>query len=135
MRETQDPLGLCKTRLLEAGFATEEEIKAIESRAKALVNKSAEEAQAAPLPTLDHLVTHIFTGEVQHPRTRTHTHTQIFRQMKDEFLNLRISPIFFSLSLIRKCPTCADATSSPCIRPEHAEMNHKIVVRKMSRIK
>lgn len=65
VRDTMDPIGLTKTQLLEAGFATEDDIKKIEADVRQAVKKATNEALEAPLPEIDHLVTHILTGEVR----------------------------------------------------------------------
>lgn len=64
VRDTLDPIGLCKHRLAELG-ASEDDLKTIEDRARAFVKSQTDEALAAPPSDLSLLVEHVLTGEVR----------------------------------------------------------------------
>ncbi len=50
VRAKSDPIELCKTRLLAAGWATEDALKDIDKRVKATVNEAVEFAKTSPEP-------------------------------------------------------------------------------------
>lgn len=60
MRSTSDPITGLKTRLLERGIATEEELKKMEKDIKVEVDQAVEEAKASPEPALKELATEIY---------------------------------------------------------------------------
>jgi pyruvate dehydrogenase E1 component alpha subunit len=64
MRENADPINQLRARIVSAGFATDDELKAIEKDVRATLQKDYEEALAAPEPSVDQLYAHILTGEV-----------------------------------------------------------------------
>lgn len=63
MRENSDPIVQLRSRLVGAGFATEDQLKTIEKDVRAQLQKDYEEALAAPEPAIDQLYAHILTGE------------------------------------------------------------------------
>lgn len=60
MRSTNDPITGLKQRIIEAGFATENELKIIDKEARAQVDKEVEEAKASPEPPLKDFWTDIY---------------------------------------------------------------------------
>ncbi|MGI9462619.1 MAG: pyruvate dehydrogenase (acetyl-transferring) E1 component subunit alpha [Aestuariivirgaceae bacterium] len=60
MREEHDPIEQVKRRLLEAGHANEDELKAIDSEIRAIVTDAAEFAQNDPEPDVSELWTDIY---------------------------------------------------------------------------
>ena len=59
VRNTRDPLELCKKMLLEKKWATEEELKAIEKTIRKRLDEEVTQARKDPFPTKDDLYTHI----------------------------------------------------------------------------
>lgn len=59
-RATRDPIGLLKTRILEAGCATEADIKAMEKDARKLVQEQVAQAKAGTMPPLSELITDVY---------------------------------------------------------------------------
>ena len=59
VREHSDPIKRCEARILDAKYATEEELKAIDKEIKAIVKESADFAVASPLPDPQELYTDI----------------------------------------------------------------------------
>lgn len=53
MRSTRDPINGLKTRILEWGVASEEDLKKIDKNAKAEVDQAVEEAKASPEPSME----------------------------------------------------------------------------------
>ena len=64
MRASRDCIEQVKARLLEAGFATEEEIKALEKGVREDVAAEIAIAKQGKQPTLSLLTSHIFHNEV-----------------------------------------------------------------------
>lgn len=62
-REHDDPIGMLRARIVDAGFATEDELKAIEKTIKQAVQADYEAALASPEPALPELQNHIFKDE------------------------------------------------------------------------
>jgi len=62
-RETDDPIVALRTRILEAGFASEDELKGLDKSFKQDVQTAYEQALASPEPALEHLQNHILAGE------------------------------------------------------------------------
>ena len=60
MRSTNDPITGLKQRIIEAGFATENELKVIDKEARAQVDAAVEEAQKSPEPPMDEFWTEIY---------------------------------------------------------------------------
>lgn len=60
VRATRDPIDSCRNRILEAGFATPAEIKAIDKEIKAQVDEEANLAKADPQPDLSEVYEHVF---------------------------------------------------------------------------
>ena len=60
VRQKQDPIANHKEMLLSNKIATADELKAIETAAKKLVDDAVVAAQAAPMPELDQLYTDIY---------------------------------------------------------------------------
>ena len=58
-RQEQDPIEQVKARILEAGYKTEDELKAIDKEIRAIVNESAEFATNDPEPDVSELYTDI----------------------------------------------------------------------------
>ena len=63
MREERDPIDACRLRILEAGLADEESIKAIDREIRDEINAAADFAQASPEPSPDQLWTDIVTPD------------------------------------------------------------------------
>ncbi|MBI1338736.1 pyruvate dehydrogenase (acetyl-transferring) E1 component subunit alpha [bacterium] len=59
MRERHDPIEMLRKRLIDAGQADEDALKAIEKEVRAIVNDSAEFAQSSPEPHPDELWTDV----------------------------------------------------------------------------
>ena len=59
IRSHHDPIDLIKKRLVEAGHASEDELKAIDKDVKAVVNEAAEFAKTSPEPHPDELWTDV----------------------------------------------------------------------------
>lgn len=59
VRSHHDPIDMVKAKILEAGFATEEELKAMDKEVKAIVNESAEFAKTSPEPDPSELWTDV----------------------------------------------------------------------------
>ena len=59
IREERDPIEQVRVRLLEAGYASEEELKKIDKEIRAIVNEAAEYAQNNPEPDASELYTNI----------------------------------------------------------------------------
>lgn len=64
MRETNDPIILQKSRMKEAGLATDEEFKAMEKTIRSDVKKAAASALASGDPSMDQLTLHILKDEI-----------------------------------------------------------------------
>eukprot|EP00461_Guttulinopsis_vulgaris_P001344 UN01344 len=62
VRANRDPIDNCRNRIFEAGFATPEEIKAIDKAIKIQVDEAAEKAKASPQPEVKELFENIFAG-------------------------------------------------------------------------
>lgn len=62
MRREADPILVLQKRLLDQGWATEEDFKAMEKEARALVDKDVEFAKSSPQPSPDELCTDVYTG-------------------------------------------------------------------------
>jgi pyruvate dehydrogenase E1 component alpha subunit len=59
MRAEQDPIEQVKQRILREKMASEDDLKAMDKKIREIVGKSAEFAQAAPLPDASELYTDI----------------------------------------------------------------------------
>jgi pyruvate dehydrogenase E1 component alpha subunit len=59
MRDEHDPIEQVRSRILENGFATEDELKALDQKVRATVNESAEFASSDPEPDPSELYTDI----------------------------------------------------------------------------
>ncbi|RED13097.1 pyruvate dehydrogenase (acetyl-transferring) E1 component subunit alpha [Pontivivens insulae] len=64
MREERDPIEAVKSILLTGSHATEDELKDIDKKIKAVVNESAKFAQESPEPALEELWTDIYADEL-----------------------------------------------------------------------
>jgi pyruvate dehydrogenase E1 component alpha subunit len=62
VRKERDPILLVRARILEKGWATEKELKAIDSQARSQVEKAIEFAEKSPLPAAEELYTEIYHG-------------------------------------------------------------------------
>jgi len=62
MRSERDCIDLVRKRLLEQGWATPAEIKAIDKEIKAQVDEAVDFAKKSPLPPLEELYTHVYHG-------------------------------------------------------------------------
>jgi pyruvate dehydrogenase E1 component alpha subunit len=62
-RKTEDPIGILSTRIIEAGWATEAEIKAMEKEVRKVVKAESEAAIASPEPRLPLASAHIYKGD------------------------------------------------------------------------
>jgi len=62
VREERDPIERVRRRMLEKGMATEEQIKAIDSEIRAIVNAAAEFAQSDPEPDAGELYTDVLVS-------------------------------------------------------------------------
>ena len=71
MRAQRDCIDNCKNRILEAGFATAADLKAIDKEVKGQVDVAVEKAKASPQPVVGELFEHIYHGEP--PKTVRHT--------------------------------------------------------------
>ena len=67
MRSTRDPIIGLKTRIIESGAATEEEIQKIDKEVRALMDKAVEEAKASPEPAASELYTEIYAPGSEPP--------------------------------------------------------------------
>ncbi len=61
MRQSRDCIEQVKARLMEAGWATEEELKNVEKEVRGVVNAELEAAKKGNLPALDQLHSDILT--------------------------------------------------------------------------
>jgi len=64
MRKTKDCIDLVKSRIIEAGWASADELKAIEKSIRKEVDADIEAAKKHPLPAEDELYTDIYYNEV-----------------------------------------------------------------------
>jgi pyruvate dehydrogenase E1 component alpha subunit len=62
VRQQRDCIENTKARILEAGFATAQELKEIEKSVRQEVDVAAKKADEAPQPELKELYEHIYTG-------------------------------------------------------------------------
>jgi pyruvate dehydrogenase E1 component alpha subunit len=60
MRETRDPIEKVKSRLFKLGFATEEDLKAIDAEVKVMVDEAVEFAKSSPEPPAEDLFSNIY---------------------------------------------------------------------------
>ena len=60
VRDESDPIEMSRHRLIESGFASEEQLKALEKSVRDTVTEAAEFAQAGPEPELAQLWTDIY---------------------------------------------------------------------------
>jgi pyruvate dehydrogenase E1 component alpha subunit len=60
MRSTRDPINGLKSRIIEAGMASEEELKAIEKKVRQQIDQATAEAIASAEPDLSELYTDIY---------------------------------------------------------------------------
>merc|ERR1719413_152102 len=63
-RSTRDPLEFVKKTLIEAGFMTAEEIKAIEKKIRKRVQAEVLEAKESAVPNVDDAIAHIYAKDV-----------------------------------------------------------------------
>jgi len=63
-RSTRDPLEFVKKSLIDAGFATQEEIKAIEKRIRKRVQAEVLEAKESAVPTPDDAIAHVYAPDI-----------------------------------------------------------------------
>jgi len=63
VRQSRDPIELVKRRLIEAGFATEEELKATEKEIRGEVQKALTAAKASKVPEPEELYSDIYAAE------------------------------------------------------------------------
>jgi len=82
MRTTNDAITGLKERIIGAGFATEEEIKEIDKKAKQEVDEAIEWAKRSPEPNLSHLWSHVYVpgSEVPFLRGREPMENKVFTQ-------------------------------------------------------
>jgi len=70
-RSTRDPIEFVKKTLVDAGFAEEDEIKALEKQLRKEVQEEVKKAKASAKPPLDSMFTHIYAkdigGEQEYP--------------------------------------------------------------------
>jgi pyruvate dehydrogenase E1 component alpha subunit len=71
MRKNYDPILMLRQRMIDSGWTTEEEVKALEKSIRKSVAAEAAEAEAAPLPAQDQLLKNIYATDVS-ACTRTH---------------------------------------------------------------
>jgi pyruvate dehydrogenase E1 component alpha subunit len=62
-RKTEDPIGILSARIVEAGWATEAELKTLEKGVRKAVKAEADEATASPEPRLPLASAHIYKGD------------------------------------------------------------------------
>jgi pyruvate dehydrogenase E1 component alpha subunit len=79
MRAEHDPINGLKKRILDAGVATEEELKAIEKEVKANMDKCVLEATASAEPEVSELFTDIYVKGTEPPFLRGTTRDIINR--------------------------------------------------------
>lgn len=60
MRSAHDPIAGLKKYILEWGVASEDDLKAVDKRAKEVVNQAVEEAKESPMPTLNEFWTDVY---------------------------------------------------------------------------
>lgn len=63
MRTEHDPIEQVRARMIEKGFSTEDQLKAIDKEVRAVVNEAAEFAQSDPEPSTDELYTDVTIGD------------------------------------------------------------------------
>lgn len=63
VRKIRDPIALTKQRILDAGYATEKELKAVDKEVRAEVAEANERAKAASTPNLDEVYSEIYWNE------------------------------------------------------------------------
>jgi len=73
MRAQRDCIDNCRNRILDAGFATAADLKAIDKEIKQRVDEAVEKAKAAPQPAESELFEHIYKGEPM----KTIRHTEL----------------------------------------------------------
>mmetsp|Transcript_2118 Transcript_2118/g.4343 ORF Transcript_2118/g.4343 Transcript_2118/m.4343 type:complete len:132 (+) Transcript_2118:949-1344(+) len=64
VRKTRDPIDLSKKRIIEAGFATEKDLKAIEAKIRKDINDAVQLAKSAEAPDNLELYTDIYVDEI-----------------------------------------------------------------------
>ncbi len=69
-RSTNDPINSIKERILAAGVATEEELKAMEKALRADVEAAVTEAKASPEPDMSELYTDVYVKGTEPPVIR-----------------------------------------------------------------
>ncbi|KAI0029219.1 pyruvate dehydrogenase e1 component alpha subunit [Vararia minispora EC-137] len=79
MRSTQDPIRGLQRYLSEWGVATEEDLKAIDKEAKAVVDKAVEEAKMSTEPPASELWTDIYYAGTEPPSMRGREREEIHR--------------------------------------------------------
>ena len=79
VRNTRDPLEICKKMLIEQKWATAEELKAIEKTIRKRLDEEVEQARADPFPTRDDLYTHIGGTKEHYVRGVEHSLSQDYR--------------------------------------------------------
>ncbi|KAI9209200.1 pyruvate dehydrogenase e1 component alpha subunit [Polychytrium aggregatum] len=70
MRSTNDPITGHRTRLIERGIASEEDLKQIEKEIRAEIDKAVEESKASPEPNAEELWTDIYAPGYEVPTVR-----------------------------------------------------------------
>lgn len=68
MRKRADPIELVKSRIVEQGWATEKELKAIEKEIRQQVDEMTEKAKQAPLPPVEELYHDIYVEGISSVR-------------------------------------------------------------------
>jgi len=62
VRQNSDPILLTRKRILDNNWATEKELKAIDNKARAEVDKAVEFAEQSPKPPAEDLYTEVYRG-------------------------------------------------------------------------
>ncbi|PVU91402.1 hypothetical protein BB561_004403 [Smittium simulii] len=80
MRSTSDPITGYKSRLLETGEITEDELKAIDKKAKVFIDIANAEAKASPEPSTSDLFDHVYASpsDISSLRGRTLSETHYY---------------------------------------------------------
>lgn len=82
MRSAHDPIAGLKKYILDWGVATEDELKAVDKKAKEEINEAVEEAKKSPMPGLQEFWTDIYYKGTEPDFMRGRTKDEIHQYVK-----------------------------------------------------